>query len=156
VFDNKGGPFIGTPLAGWGTTVIVTPLLVWLGLRKPWGSSQRLAVALWAGNALIHAPVFRHRTQYVGMIALVLFVGGSPALRRELGRLNLALVLGAVLLLANVLLSSSQLDHGAERRLKLLAQPNLGITVERYGRFVVLVDTSVTGSIHRRYRHILE
>jgi hypothetical protein len=156
IFDNKGAFFIGTPMIGWATLVIVTPIVVWLGLRRPWNSAQRVALVLWGTNAVIHAQVFRHRTQYVGMIALLLFLGGSAALRRDAGRLNLALVLGAALLLANVLISSSLLENGAERRLRLLGQPNLGITAERYGRFVARIDSSVTGSIQRRYRHILE
>jgi hypothetical protein len=54
-----------------------------------------------------------------------------------------------VLLLANVVLASSQVDNGLERRARNLERTHFGTTDPRY---IERVDSTVVERIHQRYR----
>jgi hypothetical protein len=150
VFDNKGGLFIGTPVVAWGSAVLATAFLGLAAFARPLTGVQRLALLLIAANAVIHLAVFRYRTMYLSEIAFVLFIAGAAATSVPAGR-RLALAKGAamVLLLANVVLASSQVDNGLERRARNLERTHFGTTDPRY---IERVDSTVVERIHQRYR----
>jgi hypothetical protein len=156
VFDNQGRAEIPSPLPAGVCVLFASLALVALALRHRLTGDQKIALVLILVNGLNHAAVFRHRTLYLSVLCLSVFLVPAGPFTGRVRWSMVAATAAIVLIMGSIVLSSSRLVSLSEMRQHRGLDLRQSLSRSSIGDKADRVHPAVLDAIERHYRRTSE